>query len=369
MIQFLTPAALKRYRGKTCLLRVDLNVEPGAENFTNRVDDIIPTIRMLLKQNVRVVLLSHRGRPALKPEWKLKGLKSDWNFNTANRALSLRPLTRILQKKLKTQVHFIPYEHSWLLEPKEFLVERKEKVFLLENLRFYRGEETNDNRFGEFLADWGDFFVNDAFAVSHRKNASVVAITKFLPSYGGLCLKTEIQNLSAIQRYHIHPFVMVVGGAKVGDKLRLLRGIVKKADAVLLGSSVFNEHNTPAFRALRFPDDIKVGGNFAWDIGPHTIINYSKQVGGAKMVVWNGPLGFYEKKGFDAGTRALWHAVFANKKAHIVIGGGETVASLRQLKIKNSKLKIGRNVFISTGGGAMLAYLAGEKLPGIEALK
>lgn len=347
MVKFLSRAVARRYRGKTCLLRVDLNVEPGAEDATNRVDAILPTVRLLLDYNAKVVLLSHRGRPMRRTP-----------------ALSLKPFAAVIAKKLKTPAHFIP--GTGFPAIRAGIRSAKERVILVENLRFFSGEETNDASFARRLAALGDFYVNDAFAVAHRKNASVVAITRLLPSYGGLRLEEELARLDEAMRHPKHPFVLVVGGAKVGDKLRALRGLLKKADAVLLGSSVFNEEDIPNLPKLSFPDDLKAHSDLAWDVGPWTIARYAKALARAKSVIWNGPVGFYEKKGFAEGTRAVWNALLKNRSARSVVGGGETVASLKQLRIH---MRVPKNIFISTGGGAMLSYLAGEKLPGVEALK
>lgn len=352
MIKFLTPAIAKRYCGKTCLLRIDLNVEPGAEDVTNRVDAVIPTIRLLLQYNVRVVLLSHRGRPN-----RVKGNRQ-WV------KLSLTPFAKIFSRKLKTPVRFIPGTDIPAIHARIRSV--RERVTIAENLRFFSGEETNDVSFARHLSVLGDFYVNDAFAVAHRKHASTVAITKFLPSYGGLRLREELARLDEATKRPRHPFVIVVGGAKVGDKLRSLQGLLRKADAVLLGSSVFNERDIPKLPKLISPDDVKAHGNLAWDIGPGTTRSYSTLITNARTIMWNGPVGFYEKKGFAAGTRAMWSALFRNRTARGVVGGGETVASLKQLRIAK---RVPKNIFVSTGGGAMLSYLAGEKLPGIEALK
>jgi phosphoglycerate kinase len=242
----------------------------------------------------------------------------------------------------------------------------KERVVLMENLRFFSGEETNDVSLARRLAVLADFYVNDAFAVAHRRHASTVALAKLLPSYGGSRLKEELTQLNDAMKRPRHPFIVVVGGAKVGDKLRSLSGLLKKADAVLLGSTVFNEEDVPNLSKLSFPDDIKARGSLAWDIGPWTIARYVKALARAKSVIWNGPVGYYEKKGFAEGTRGTWNALLKNRKAHIVVGGGETVASFEQLHIRG---RMAKNVFVSTGGGAMLSYLAGEKLPGVEALK
>lgn len=362
MIKFLTPAIAERSRGKTCLLRIDLNVEPGAEEATNRVDAVLPTIRMLLKHNVRVVLLSHRGRLTRAVTRSVAG-----GPRFIEKQSSLAPFGPLFAKKLRVPVDFIHAARVGAL--RKAIAHSDAKVVLLENLRFFEGEKMNDPSFAKALATLGDFYVNDAFAVSHRKNASVVAITKLLPSYGGLRLKEEVERLDEVMKSPKHPFVIVIGGAKVGDKIRLLRGIVQKADEVLLGSSVFHEKSIPRIGRLSFPDDIKAHGSHAWDIGPWTIARYTKTLARAKTIIWNGPPGLYEKKEFAEGTRAVGETILANRKARTVIGGGETVASLRQLNIENARSKIGRNVFISTGGGAMLAYLAREKLPGIEALK
>ena len=347
MMKFLEPSVVKRYRGKTCLLRVDLNVEPGAEEATNRVDAILPTVRLLFQYNVKVVLLSHRGRPARRTP-----------------ALSLLPFARIFEKKLNTPVRFIPGTNFSAIHAR--VKSSKERVVLIENLRFFSGEVENNVSFARHLAALGDFYVNEAFAFSHRAAASIVAITEFIPSYGGLRLEEEFAHLNDAMKHTKPPFVVVVGGAKVGDKLRALRKLLGKADHVLLGSSAFNESGLPKLPKLVWPNDLLEHKGLAWDIGPWTIARYAKVISQARTIVWNGPVGFYEKEGFKKGTIAMWKAILANRRARIVVGGGETVASLKQLRITK---RVPKNVFISTGGGAMLSYLAGEKLPGVGALK
>lgn len=347
MIKFLDAGIAKRYRGTTCLLRVDLNVEPGAEDATNRVDAAIPTIRLLLKHNIRVVILSHRGRPT----------RRDAKF-------SLKPFAGILAKKLSVPVRFVPGTN--LVAVRAHIAGAREAVVLLENLRFFSGETANDESFARHLAALGTFFVNEAFAVSHRKNASVVALAKRLPAYGGLWMKEELGHLTRAMVRPARPFVLVVGGAKVADKLVFLKKMVRRADFVLLGSSVFGRARLPDLPNLVWPDDLKEHAGNAWDIGPLTAKRYAAIVRTARTVVWNGPVGFSEKKGFEEGTRAIWNALMRNRSARIVIGGGETVASRKALRITGT---ISKRTFVSTGGGAMLAYLSGEKLPGIEALK
>ncbi len=389
MIKYLSSENLKKFSGKTCLLRIDLNVELGMPLDSYRLEAVLPTIRLLLKNDVRVVLMSHRGRPVLKLEGQMKGVKDDWDFDRGNRELSLAPFTKLLAKKIIEPVCFIPYEKSFVLDKKKFLAEHRERVFLLENLRFYRGEETNDDRFGEFLSRWGDFYVNDAFAVSHRADASIAAITKFLPSYAGLLLEREVKNLNKVMKSSDHPFTVIVGGAKVSDKLGVVRYFWKRADDFLIGGSPANTFleaegmdvgdslvDTDAVpmilpylnaKKIHLPEDVKYRSTKILDVGPKTVKAYAEMIRRSKTIVWNGPMGWFERKGFGNGTRGIWKAILGNTKAHIVVGGGETVTSLRTLYPK--RCLPGSNIFLSTGGGAMLDYLSGKKLPGIEALK
>ncbi|MDI6821248.1 MAG: phosphoglycerate kinase [Patescibacteria group bacterium] len=390
MIRYLSKTNLNKLSGKICLLRIDLNVE--SENKDNfRLNAVIPTIKLLLKHNIKVVLLSHKGRPVLKKEGSLKGLRSDWDFNKENRQLSLRVFTPLLQKRLGTSICFVPYEHSWLLEPKEFIAQQKENVFLFENLRFYHGEEINDWRFAKFLSDWGDFYVNDAFALSHRTNASVCAITKFLPSYAGLLMEKEIKNLSGVIKKYRRPFYVIIGGAKISDKIGVIKYFWERATGFLLcggpantffaakglpvGNSTINEKAIPLVKKflnspkIILPTDVKIWKDKNnWkilDIGQESTKVFKNHIKKARTVIWNGPVGLFEKKGFERGTREVWQSIFANKKLKAVIGGGETLASFKLL----NNARVPKNVFISTGGGAMLEYLSGKRLPGIEVLK
>jgi phosphoglycerate kinase len=348
MIKFLTDAVAKRYKGKICLLRIDLNTENGAPLDSYRLEAILPTIKLLLNNKVKVVILSHRGRP-------------DGN----EKKHSLAPFGPIFAKRLNVPLDFI---HVARLGALKKAVERSNaRVVLAENLRFFKGEESNDPTFARELAKIGDLYVNDAFAVSHRKNASVVAITKYLPSYGGLCLQKEIENLGGILAYTARPFVIILGGAKLKDKFLGLHGLIEKADKVLLGSNAFNETGISKGSKFIWPEDAKKHGRFFWDIGPFTVGRYADVIGRAKTIVWNGPVGFFENEGFERGTIGVWGAILKNKKANVVIGGGETIASFGILKA--GKRGSPKNVFFSTGGGAMLDYLSGKKLPGLEALE
>jgi 3-phosphoglycerate kinase len=361
MIKFLTNSVAKKYRGKTCLLRIDLNIEPGAPLDSYRLEAIIPTIKLLLKNKIKMVILSHRGRPAFAKASAGKPKGSD-------RRLSLRPFARVSCMKLGRKVDFVSNFDFGKIKS---TIEKSKpgSILLLENLRFLSGEEKNDAKLAKQLASLGDFYVNDAFAVSHRKNASLVAITKYLPSYGGLLMEKEIKNLGGILKYPTHPFIIVLGGAKIKEKIFDLRKVIQKADDVLLGSNAFNEFGIPGSSKITWPEDGKKHEKFIWDIGPFTIGYYASVIGKSKTIIWNGPTGFFEKKGFEKGTIGIWKAVLKNRKAHIVIGGGETVASAKLISNFEFRISNLRNVCISTGGGAMLDYLSGKKLPGIEALK
>lgn len=271
-------------------------------------------------------------------------------------------------------------------------------MFLLENLRFMAGEEKNDSKFAKQLASLvlpamgfpktgAGFYVNDAFAVSHRANASVAAITKFLPSYAGLELEREIKSLSKAMRSPKHPLVFVAGGAKAGDKLEVIWYFKNKADNFLLGGGPADtilslrrmdvkksiEDTNPAdlvklkkfarLPSVTAPDDFVWQKDRILDIGPRTANRFAKIIAGARTVIWSGPMGMIEEKAYAKGSLAVAHAIAKNRKAFSLTGGGETVEFLKQYNLDK------KFSFISTGGGAMLDFLAGKKLPGIEALK
>ena len=342
---------------------------------------VLPTIKFLTQRGTRVIILSHRGRPPQVKSLKLK-VQSYKKF-------SLKPFAEILSRLLKKPVHFIDFNigkfgtsdvlrssTSQILKSIREEVElHKISISLLENLRFFSGEEKNDKDFARLLASLGDIFINDAFAVSHRENASVAAITKFLPSYAGLILEKEIKNLDAVMKNFKKPLVVILGGAKVSDKIGLIKYFFKKADYFLIGGAIANTffasqiQNYLNSKKIILPVDTTVYQKKILDIGPETIKNYQRIIKKAKTIIWNGPMGMFEDKRFAKGTEEIAAAILKNKKAKIVIGGGETIASLREFKILNLKFKIGQNIFLSTGGGAMLEYLAGKKLPGIEVLK
>jgi phosphoglycerate kinase len=365
MINYINPRVLKKFRGKTCILRVDLNVGSGKGKKSLRVEAILPTLRALLRHNIRVVILSHRGRPR----------------KNSRAALSLKSFALILSKELKKKVKFIPGF------PGKKIAENGQ-IFLLENLRFYAGEDKNSSSFAKKLSALGDFYINEAFAFSHRKTASMAAITRYLPSYGGFLLKKEVENLSSLTKKPKRPFVVIIGGAKVGDKLGVISYFWRKADYFLLGSgpaaTFFAAQDLPTgesfvdknsilkvkkfigSKKLVLPLDVKTKDKQILDIGPETGNHYSELISKAKTIIWNGPLGLFEKREWSGGTKTIWRAILKNRRARIIVGGGETLASLRLI---TATYNLPSNVFLSTGGGAMLEYLSGRKLPGIEALK
>ncbi|MEK7574285.1 MAG: phosphoglycerate kinase [Patescibacteria group bacterium] len=364
-------------QNKICLLRVDLNIE-FEEKDAFRLQAILPTIKFLIKNGAKVAILSHRGRP---PE--ASSVKRQASGYT------LRPFAKIISELLKKPVHFIDYNVFQKLKS-EIENSPAGSIFLLENLRFFPEEEKNDKQFAKKLASLGDIYINDAFAVSHRANASVAAIAEFLPSYAGLVLEKEIENLDAIMKDFKKPLIIILGGAKVSDKVGLIDNFSKKADYFLIGGAMANTFfvnqglpmgdslydkkvdlaglSRRLGRKIILPLDLVSYRKQILDIGPETINNYQKFIQSANTIVWNGPAGFIENKKFAKGTEEIAKAIRQladkNKKAKIAIGGGETINALKAI---SHKLKA--NVFLSTGGGAMLEYLAGKKLPGIQALE
>lgn len=351
-------------KNKTAIVRADLNIQAGEEQNAFRLISALPTIKFLLKRGVKTVIVSHRGRP-----------------NKKDSRLSLKVFKPILERKLGQKVFFIDNFDS--KKAKSIISGSSCKLFLLENIRFIPEEEKNNSAFAKSLASLGDFYVNDAFAVSHRANATVSAITKFLPSYAGLLMEKEIKNLSRLNSPR-RPFVAIVGGAKVGDKIKLIKHFLKKADYLLVGGGIANTFfvadNIPVGESVYDKDAISfvksimknpkiikpidgvISDKKILDVGPETAKLFSSYIKKARTIVWNGPLGLIENKKFAKGTAALAKAI-SQSRAFSVVGGGETADFIIDMGLEN---KMG---FLSTGGGAMLEYLGGDKLPGLEALK
>ncbi len=380
-MKFLSFLAKKDLQNKICLLRVDFNIQKTDLSKNHlRISAILPTINFLLKNKAKVVILSHRGRPI-----KSKISRLTITGTQKSQKYSLKPFVKILSSLLKKSVYFIDFKKEFnVSEIKKIINSPAGDIFLLENLRFFEGEEKNDKKFAKRLASLGDFYVNDAFSDSHRNNASITAITEFLPSYAGFSFKNEIENLDKAIKNFKKPLVVILAGAKISDKIGLIKNFLSRADYFLIGGGMANTfaaaqglpvgdslyENKMFFLARQFlkskkiilPIDTIVYKRQILDIGSRTIEQYSKIIKNAKTIIWNGPMGYIEDKRFRKGSEAIAGAILKSK-AFSVIGGGETTSLL---KPKTYNLK--PNLFMSTGGGAMLEYLAGKKLPGLEAL-
>lgn len=371
-MKFLKSLSGRDLSKEICALRVDLNVE---DRSNLRLSAILPTVRFLQKKKSKIVILGHEGRPALLK----RGIP---------KRFSLKPFVKILAKEIKQTVHFLDFKFP--VSKKTFLKLRGRidnapagSVFLLENLRFLPGELTNDKKLAANLALLGTFYVNDAFSASHRANASLAAITKFLPSYGGLLLEKEIENLGRVKKFNRKPLVVILGGAKIHDKIGLIKNLYSRAAYFLTGGGIANTlfvaEGLPVGNSIYenmkldksilnainkkiiLPLDVCVANRKIQDIGEETIRKYSYLIGKSKAIIWNGPLGLIEDKRFRRGSESVATAIMKSR-AEAVIGGGETTMLFEKKKLR-------KNLFISTGGGAMLEFLAGKKLPGIAALK
>jgi 3-phosphoglycerate kinase len=363
MIRYIRTVGRGALKG-TALLRLDFNTE---DNW--RMEAAQPTIRFLLRHAERIVIVSHRGRPAGK-----------------DKKFSLRRDAVNLGKLLGKRVVFVPY--APFAKAKKIIFDSpRGSVFVLENMRFWKGEEANDPKFARTLASFANYYVNDAFAVSHRANASVSAITKFLPSYAGLEFEKEIATLSGVLKNPKKPLVFVLAGGKAGDKLGIIKYFRDKARWFLLGGAAANtilkikgmnvgdskvddnKKDIPDLKTIArlknvmLPVDFRSRGGLIFDAGPKTTRMFGEALRGAKTIIWSGPLGFIEKKQYEAGSLSVARAIAKNQKAFSVAGGGETVMFLKKHGLDK------KFSFISTGGGAMIDFLAGKTLPGIEALQ
>lgn len=332
------------------LIRVDFNIEQSniaqiEEHF--RLDIVKKTVDFIAAApGARIALLTHFGRPE----------------GTANPAYSVSQLTEAVERALGRKIVFVP---DCIGEPVAEALERllPGQVLLLENVRFYPGEETNDEGFARKLAAPFTLYVNEAFSVCHRAHASVEAITRLLPSAAGLRLIEEITELDRIRFSPEHPAIAIIGGAKIETKLPLIAALEKNYDAILVGGKVANEaldHQLTFSDKVLLPKDFDSSARL--DIGPQTIAYFTQIINMAKTIIWNGPLGKFEEKPYDIGTEAILHAILKSQ-AYVVIGGGESLAVLEKAGV------IEKVSFVSSGGGAMLEYLGGGLLPGILALE
>lgn len=379
--------------GKKVLVRVDFNVplnDKGEITDDTRITASLPTIQYLLEQKAAVILMAHLGRPKgqVKPE------------------LSLAPVAKHLGKLLGKKILFAP---DCVGEAAQAAASKLKPghILLLENLRFHKEEEKNDMDFAEKLASLADLYVNDGFGVSHRAHASVEGVTHFLPAAAGFLLEKEIQYVGQAVTNPLHPFVAIIGGAKVSDKIGVISNLLDKVDTLLIGGGMANtflaaqgykmgkslveEDKLNLAKELLakakknkvnmlLPTDLVMAAAFApdaehvtekvknlnqaymaLDIGAETSKAYAEALADAKMIVWNGPMGVFEMDAFCKGTEAVAKAV-AKSRATSIVGGGDSVAAIEKLGLAK------RITHISTGGGASLEYLEGKVLPGVAAL-
>jgi phosphoglycerate kinase len=327
--------------GKNVLARVDFNVplENGRVADDTRIRAALPTIRLILDGGVQKLrLCSHLGRP--------KG---------EDPALSLQPV----EEHLRTLV-------------------KDPRIAVLENTRFQPGETKNDPQFARELADGCDLYVDDAFGSAHRAHASTEAVAHLLPAYAGLLLERELEELSSLLDEPSRPFVAVLGGAKVEDKIGVLESLAEKADAVLVGGKMAEE--VEPLEKVVLPVDVVAASAFeaeadarvvaadavpeGWlglDVGPKTRETFAAKIAGAGTVFWNGPMGVFEWPRFAEGTKAVAKAVAASD-GHTVVGGGDSVRAVQELGLAD------RIDWVSTGGGASLEFLEGKELPGVLAI-
>jgi phosphoglycerate kinase len=334
-------------KNKKVLLRVDFNagIEGGDVKEAFKVAAAKETIDFLLGKGAKVALLSHLGRPDGK----------------VNLKFSLRQLSddveRIIGVKTKFTGDCIGEKVKNYLEELNF-----EEVLLLENVRFYSGDESNDEELSKKMAENFDIFVNDAFSVCHRDQASVTGVTKFIPSYAGLWLQKEISEMEKVKNNFSRPAVAIIGGAKIETKLPVIKFFEGIYDYVLVGGKIANE---VIDEKIKFSEKVILPEDYIddrMDIGPKTVENFKKIISGTKTIVWNGPVGKFEEEKYANGSKEVLKAVI-DSRAYSLVGGGETLEILE----KNDALD--KISFVSTGGGAMLEYLGGGKMPGIEALE
>ena len=379
---------------KRVLVRLDLNVpiESGKIKDSTRIDKILPTLKYLLKNNAKIIILSHVGRP----KGKIK------------KELSLKPICENLKKKINIKIKLIT-KNIKKINSNDLFRDLNEKILMLENIRFYPEEEKNDNKFAKHIASFADIYVNDAFSCSHRAHSTMKEIPKFLPSYSGLQLDSELYALNKITSEIKRPITCIIGGSKISTKIKLIENLITKFDNIVIvggmannileynglniGSSIrenncgkiikkiFNSSKKENCNII-YPEDVMIGKNLndkskireinnisksdmILDIGPKTIKTIKKIIQNSKTVLWNGPAGYFENSNFAIGSYEIAKEIAKKTnegKLYSVVGGGDTVSVINKIKLFKSYN------FVSTAGGAFLEYLEGKDLPGIKAL-
>ena len=381
-------------KGKKVLLRVDLNVpmKSGTITETSRIEKILPTIKLLIEKEAKIIILSHIGRP--------KGKIVE--------GMSLEPISKKISEFLNKEVLFDKNQIN------ENTISKINKIsngsiMMLENIRFNEGEEINDKAFSKKIASLGDIYINDAFSCSHRAHASIEGITKHISSYFGLQITEEINALKRITSEIKKPITLIIGGSKISTKIKIIKNLIKKFDDIIIvggmantmlkhtgskiGKSIY-EHDcenlikeilekSKAYNCqINCPIDVIVSKNLhgtgknkeigeiendemILDIGPKTILSIKKIINNSNTVLWNGPAGYFENSNFANGTKEIIKIITEKTlkdKIFSVAGGGETVAAINKFN------KFESFTFVSTAGGAFLEFLEGKKLPGISAI-
>ena len=384
----------KNLDGKIVLLRLDLNVplKNGTITDDTRIVKILPTLEFLIKNNSKIIIISHIGRP-----------KGEWND-----IFSMKPVCEYINKKINKQVKLIK-KNIFQLKKEQLFLNSEDQVLFLENIRFYKNEEENDMNFSKHLASLGDLFINDAFSCSHRAHASICEITKYIPSYVGLQFEAEVNALEKVTNNIKKPITCIIGGSKISTKISIIKNLIPRFDNIIIVGGMANnvlkykghsigksiqENNCETsindiFKVSKnypcsiiLPEDVAVGktmdGNakikelnqieyddIILDIGPKTINKIKSIINKSKTILWNGPAGYFENPQFSKGSFEIGNQIAnQNKLDQIfsVAGGGDTFALINNINILDNFN------FVSTAGGAFLEFLEGKELPGIKAL-
>ena len=384
----------KNLDGKIVLLRLDLNVplKNGTITDDTRIVKILPTLEFLIKNNSKIIIISHIGRP-----------KGEWND-----IFSMKPVCEYINKKINKQVKLIK-KNIFQLKKEQLFLNSEDQVLFLENIRFYKNEEENDMNFSKHLASLGDLFINDAFSCSHRAHASICEITKYIPSYVGLQFEAEVNALEKVTNNIKKPITCIIGGSKISTKISIIKNLIPRFDNIIIVGGMANnvlkykghsigksiqENNCETsindiFKisknypcSIILPEDVAVGktmdGNakikelnqienddIILDIGPKTINKIKSIINKSKTILWNGPAGYFENPQFSKGSFEIGNQIAnQNKLDQIfsVAGGGDTFALINNINILDNFN------FVSTAGGAFLEFLEGKELPGIKAL-
>ena len=384
----------KNLDGKIALLRLDLNVplKNGIITDDTRIVKILPTLEFLIRNNLKIIIISHIGRP-----------KGEWND-----IFSMKPVCEYINKKINKQVKLIK-KNIFQLKKEQLFLNSEDQVLFLENIRFYKNEEENDMNFSKHLASLGDLFINDAFSCSHRAHASICEITKYIPSYVGLQFEAEVNALEKVTNKIKKPITCIIGGSKISTKISIIKNLIPRFDNIIIVGGMANNvlkykghsigksiqenncetsindifevsKNYPC--SIILPEDVAVGktmdGNakikelnqienddIILDIGPKTINKIKSIINKSKTILWNGPAGYFENPQFSKGSFEIGNQIAnQNKLDQIfsVAGGGDTFALINNINILDNFN------FVSTAGGAFLEFLEGKELPGIKAL-